>query len=46
MLALVMFGIIGTILNVGTGYWICFGFYCVLTFIELIVKIIKFFNER
>lgn len=40
-MTIAMFAIIGAMLNMGTGYWVCFGIYCVLSILDFIVKVTK-----
>ena len=36
-----LFAIIGATIKAGTGYWICFGIYCLLRLIDFILRIAK-----
>lgn len=37
-MSIVLFAIIGAIIKAGTGYWICYSIYCVVSFIRLLAK--------
>lgn len=44
-MSIVLFAIIGATIKAGAWYWICFGGYCLLKFIELILAIVEALND-
>jgi hypothetical protein len=38
---IVLLAIIGSNINAGTGYWICYAIYCVVYIIRLLFSIVK-----
>lgn len=38
---IVLFAIIGALIDAGVGYWICFSIYCTFVAINLIMKVVK-----
>lgn len=41
MMGIVLFAIIGAHLNLGAGYWICFGIGCLFKFIKIVIDIVN-----
>jgi hypothetical protein len=37
-MSIVLFAIIGATIKAGTAYWVCFGVYCALKIIRLIIN--------
>lgn len=40
-MVIVLFAILGAITNAGTGYWLCFGLYCVFYVSKAILNVLK-----
>lgn len=40
-MSIVLFALIGAAIKAGTAYWICFGVYCLIYLIDIILKIFK-----
>jgi uncharacterized membrane protein len=40
-MTIVLFAILGAIVNAGAGYWICFAIYCVMFLIKTIVDVVR-----
>lgn len=38
---IVLFAIIGALIDAGVGYWICFSIYCAAVAIKLIMDVVK-----
>jgi hypothetical protein len=38
---IVLFAIIGALIDAGVGYWICFSIYCTAVAIKLIMDVVK-----
>lgn len=44
-MSIALFAIIGTTIKAGVWYWICFGGYCLLKLVQLILGIVKALND-
>jgi hypothetical protein len=42
---IVLFAIIGALIDAGVGYWICFSIYCAAVAIRAIVDVVKKLDE-